>query len=132
MNYKEINSKIKLFDVDEYGNLDVYCLMKLSTFKKSIIEKTNKAVKVIYAEAYNGYGVSCWIPRSVILVDRNKNVYIPSWVASKILHIEPSLNKYVDAFSGFESYEDEDTDDNGNNNKNYSKRATINKEDDIF
>lgn len=110
MNYKEINSRTKLFDIDENGNLDVYCLMKLSTFEKSIITKTDKAVKVVYAETPNGYGVSCWIPKSVILVDKNKNVYVPSWVASKILHIEPSLNRYVDAFSGFESYKDEDTD----------------------
>ena len=110
MNYKEINSRTKLFDIDENGNLDVYCLMKLSTFEKRIITKTDKAVKVVYAETPNGYGVSCWIPKSVILVDKNKNVYVPSWVASKILHIEPSLNRYVDAFSGFESYKDEDTD----------------------
>lgn len=110
MNYNEVSSRTKLFDLDEYGNLDVYCLMKLSTFEKSIITKTNKAVKVVYAETPNGYGVSCWIPRSVILVDKNKNVCVPSWVASKILHIEPSLNRYVDAFSGFESYKDEDTD----------------------
>ena len=127
MNYNEVSSRTKLFDLDEYGNLDVYHLMKLSTFKKSIIEKTNKAVKVVYAETRNGYGVSCWIPRSVILIDRNNNVCVPSWVASKILHIESSLKNYVNAFDEFKSYEDEDDADDKK-----SKCATTDKKDDIF
>ena len=129
MNYNEVSSRTRLFDLDEYGNLDVYHLMKLPTFKKSIIEKTSKAVKVVYAETRNGYGVSCWIPRSVILIDRNNNVCVPSWVASKILHIESSLNKYVNAFDEFKSYEDED---GADDDKNSSKYTTTNKEDDIF
>lgn len=126
MNYNDISSRMKLFDVDDNGNLDVYYLMKLSTFKKNIIAKTSKAVKVIYAETTNGYGVSCWIPRSVILIDESNNVYIPSWVASRILHIESSLNTYTNAFDGFRSYEDGSLDKNCNNNQ------YCNKEDDIF
>ena len=63
------------------------------------------------------------------MIDRNNNVCVPSWVASKILHIESSLNKYVNAFDEFKSYEDED---GADDDKNSSKYTTTNKEDDIF